>query len=77
MTLWDRSGTKRLNWAKHLRNGQARDLWVMMGQTEKLSVRLVAIPLPEDTVQERRRKPNVIENDVVNSAPNILNYWDG
>ena len=56
VTLWDHSGTKRLNWAKHLRNGQALDLWVMMGQTEKLPVRLVAIPLPEDIVQERRRR---------------------
>lgn len=44
------------NLVKRLRKIHAMDQWVVMGKKTKLSVRLIAIPLPRKVAQERRRK---------------------
>ena len=45
-----------LDLARMLRPGQALDIEVLLGQREKLPVRLLAFPLPEAAANERRRK---------------------
>lgn len=56
VSIYDPQSLKKIDLVKLLKKHGALDINVVLGQKEKLPVRLVAIPLPDDVANERRRK---------------------
>ena len=54
--LFSSNGTQILDLARMLRAGQTLDIEVLLGQQDRLPVRLLAFPLPQAAANERRRK---------------------
>jgi len=56
VNIYSEDGLKQLNLVKLLKKYGQLDIHVTLGSNVKLPVRLVAIPLPDEVVNERRRK---------------------
>lgn len=56
LTVYDARTGQPLNLRRKLRPGAELDLEIRLGQDEKLPLRLLAFPLPENVANERRRK---------------------
>jgi hypothetical protein len=56
ITLYETDGNTTLNLLGKLRKYERLDIDIVIGAKEKLSVRLVALPVPENVAEERRRK---------------------
>jgi Transposase DDE domain len=56
--FWDRQGKKRLQLLKKLprKVGQSKVIWVCLGQQQQLKLRLIAVRVPEEVVDQRRKQ---------------------
>jgi hypothetical protein len=74
--LYDIQNGKEINLSKHLKGKSWIDIKVLCGREERLTVRLVAIKLPPEVANERRRKAMKDNHKTVNHSQEYLDLLD-
>ncbi|HAS44522.1 MAG TPA: hypothetical protein DCS93_28850 [Microscillaceae bacterium] len=62
------SDNQKIDLVKELRKQGRLDVWVRLGAKEKIKCRLIAVPLPEQIVNQRRRKAKENRNSKANHS---------
>ncbi len=72
VNIYVQNGIKQIDLVKLLKKYGQLDIDVTLGSKTKLPVRLIAIPLPDDVVNERRRKAKLNRDKRLNPDKNHL-----
>ena len=68
LTIYKVSDNQKVDLVKELRKQGRLDVWVRLGVKEKIKCKLIAVPLPEQIVNQRRRKAKENRNSKANHS---------